>query len=120
VVEVVQQVVLGLLLVLALPADLNNAWSAAVVGIGGVIVAFWVAKEKLLAALTAGIKAVLALVVTVGFAVDPAVETGLVMAVSAAVTFWLRSQVTAPVDANGNKVTVVDGQARVVSERRLG
>lgn len=101
VVETVVQVVLGLLLALALPADLSGAWSAAVVAAGGVATSLWVAKEKLLPTLTGFIKAAFALVVTLGVQWPPSVETGVIMAVSAAVGFWLHTQVTAPVTADG-------------------
>jgi len=109
VVETFVAVILGLLMALPLAEPVNNAWSALVVGLGGVVVAFWVAKEKLLAALTGVIRAAFALALTLGLSLDPSVETGIVMAVSAAVTFWLRSQVTAPIDEDGNRVRVVDG-----------
>jgi len=100
-VETGVQVLLGLVLALALPLDLSNAWSAAVVAVGGLITAAWVARDKLLPALTGAIKATFALVVTLGFELNPTVETGLIMAASALVTFFVRTQVTAPVTVDG-------------------
>jgi hypothetical protein len=117
-VEMIQQVILGLVLALSLRQDLSNAWSAAVLAVGGLIVAAWVVKEKLLVALVAAIRAVFALVVTLGLDLNPTVETGLIMAASAAVTFWLRGKVTAPIDENGNKVFVVNGSVTSVREQR--
>lgn len=104
VVETVVQVLLGLVLALALPLELSNAWSAAVVAVGGLATSLWVAREKLLPSLTGAIKATFALVVTLGFELNPTVETGLVMAASALVTFFVRTQVTAPIAADGSRV----------------
>lgn len=104
VVETGVQIALGLVVVLSLSADITAAWSAAILAVGGVITSAWVARDKLLPALTGAIKAVFALVVLLGADLNPAVETGLVMIVSAAATFWLRTQVTAPIAPDGTRV----------------
>lgn len=106
VVETAVAVALGLIMAFALPLDLSNAWSAAVVGVGGLVTAAWVAREKLLPALTGAIKAVFALVVTLGMDLNPSIETGLILAASALVTFFVRTQVVAPINSNGDKVLV--------------
>lgn len=108
VVETGVQVVLGVVMALALPVGLSNAWAAAVVAVGGLITAAWVAREKLLPALTGAIKAVFALVVTLGMDLNPTVETGLIMAASALVTFFVRTQVVAPINSNGDKVAALN------------
>lgn len=107
VVETGVQILLGLLLTLALPDDISNAWSAAVVAVGGLVTSAWVARDRLLPSLTGAIKGVFALVVTLGLDLNPSVETGLIMAASAAVTFWLRTQVTAPIAPDGSRVPKV-------------
>lgn len=104
VVETIVQVLLGGVLALALPDVLSNAWSAAIVAVGGLATSAWVARDKLLPSLTGAIKAVFALVITLGADLAPTVETGIVMAASALVTFWLRTQVTAPIAADGSRV----------------
>lgn len=122
-VETVVQVALGVLFALSLRDDISNAWSAAVVAVGGFITSAWVARDKLLPSLVGAIKAVFALVVTLGVAWPPNVETGVIMAVSAAVTFWLRSQVTAPIAEDGSRVpklavTGRDGAFGITSARK--
>jgi nicotinamide riboside transporter PnuC len=103
-VETGVQIALGVVVMLSLSTDLTAAWSAAILAVGGVITTVWVARDKLLPALVGAIKAVFALVVTLGADLNPAVETGLVMAVSAAATFWLRTQVSAPIALDGSRV----------------
>jgi small basic protein len=106
IVEMIVQVVLGGLLVLPIPDQLDGYWSAAVLAIGGVVTAAWVAREKLLPAVVGVIKGIVALVVALGMHLAPSVETGLIAMASAAVAFWLRTQVRAPIDSEGNPVTV--------------
>ncbi len=99
---------LGALLTLHLQADVLSYASAVVVAVGGLLTAAWVAKEKVLPALAGAIKAVFALVVGLGVTLDPNLEVGVVMVASALVTFFVRTQATAPVTADGAVVPVVD------------
>ncbi len=104
VVETGVQIVLGVVLALSLGTEHTNALSAAVVALGGVLTSFWVARDKLLPALTGFIKAAFALALTLGAHLEPSVESGIIMIVSAAATAWLRTQVTAPIAADGTRV----------------
>ncbi len=102
VVETIVQVLLGLALILwAGDQTLLGAVSAVVLAGGGLVTAAWVAKDGQIAALTGFIKAVFALVLVFKVDLDPAVETGVLMAVSALAMFWLRGQMTAPVTVDG-------------------
>jgi len=92
---------LGVLLLFGLPDSVEPYYSAVILAIGGLLTAAWVKKEKVLPAVVGFIKAVFALVVGLGVAVDPNVEVGVIMVISALATFFVRTQATAPVTVDG-------------------
>lgn len=99
-VETLVAVALGVLVVLNPSEPVTAAASAAVVAIGGFITAALVKTDGALAALVGAIKAVFALLVVLGMSLDPTLETGLVMIVSAVATAFVRQNVVAKVAAN--------------------
>lgn len=101
VVEALVAAGLGGLLLFGLPDNVEPYYSAVILAVGGLLTAAWVKKEKVLPAVVGFIKAVFALVVGLGVAVDPNVEIGIIMVVSALATFFVRTQATAPVTVDG-------------------
>jgi hypothetical protein len=99
-VETLVAVVLGVLVTLNLDQPIHGAAAAATVAIGGFATAALVRAESTLPALVGAIKAVFALVVTLGVDWDPTLETGVVLVVSALGAFFVRQNVVAPVPAS--------------------
>lgn len=100
VVEMFVAMALGVVVILH-PSDVvTAAANAAVVAVGGLVTAALVKSEGTLAALVGAIKAVFALLVVLGMHLDPTLETGIVMIVSALATAFVRQNVVAPVPAN--------------------
>lgn len=97
VVEMVVAVALGVVVILNPSEPVVAAANAAIVALGGLVTAAWVKSDGLLAALTGAIKAVFALLVVLGLNLDPTLETGLIMVVSAVATAFVRQNVVAPV-----------------------
>lgn len=100
---------LGALLLFGLPDDSKSYISALILAVGGVLTAAWVKKEKVLPAVIGVIKAVFALVVGLGVALDPNVEVGVIMVISALATFFVRTQATAPITVDGTVLSSIDG-----------
>lgn len=96
VVEMVVAVALGVVVILNPSELVMAAANAAILALGGLVTAAWVKSDGLLAALTGAIKAVFALLVVLGMNLDPTLETGLIMVVSAVATAFVRQNVTAP------------------------
>jgi nicotinamide riboside transporter PnuC len=83
--------------ILHLSVDLTGAVLAVIAAVSGVVTAAAVSGEKA-AALVAGlIKALIAVALAVHFDLSPEVQAGIMIAVEAAVGFYLRTQVIAPV-----------------------
>lgn len=81
--------------------DLNGAIMAVVTAAFGFLTALAVSREKA-APLVAGIvKALLALVLALHFHLSVEVQSGVMVLVEAAVAWFLRTQVTAPVASDG-------------------
>ncbi len=86
---------------LHLSVDLNGAIMAVVTAVFGFLTALSVSGEKA-APLVAGIvKALLALVLALHFHLSVEVQSGVMVFVEAAVAWFMRSQVTAPVAPDG-------------------
>ena len=100
VVEMFVAVALGIVVILHPSELVTAAANAAVVAIGGLVVAALVKHDGALAALIGAIKAVLALVVVLGMHLDPTLETGIVMIVSAIGMAFVRQNVVAKVPQN--------------------
>lgn len=99
IVEMFVAVCLGIVVILH-PSDVvTAAANAAVVAIGGLVTAALVRSEGTLAALVGAIKAVFALLVVLGMHLDPTLETGIIMIVSALATAFVRQNVVAQVPA---------------------
>lgn len=78
--------------------------NAAAIAVAGVITAAWVKAEPLAPAVLGGVQAVVAVSLGFGAHIDPAGQSA-IMAISAAVVaMFVRTAVTAPVDAAGNPV----------------
>lgn len=87
---------------LHLSVDLTGAILAVLTAAFGFLTALAVSKDKA-APLVAGIiKALLALALALHFHFSIDVQSGVMVLVEAGVAWYLRTQVTAPVDANGN------------------
>jgi hypothetical protein len=97
VVEMAVAIALGVVVILHPSGPVTAAANAAVVMIGGFVTAALVKSDGALAALIGAIKAVFALVVVLGMNLDPTLETGIVMIVSAVGAAFVRQNVTAPV-----------------------
>jgi hypothetical protein len=97
VVEMAVAIALGVVVILHPSEPVTAAANAAVVAIGGFVTAALVKSDGALAALIGAIKAVFALVVVLGMSLDPTLETGIVMIVSAVGAAFVRQNVVAPV-----------------------
>lgn len=95
--ETLVAVALGVLLTLQLPADVLGYANAVAVAAGGVLTAVFVKGDQALPALIGFIKAVFALIIGLGVALPINLETGIIAIVSAIGTFYVRTQVTAPI-----------------------
>lgn len=93
---------------LHLSADASAAIMAVITALFGVLTAFAVKDGTIAAALSGLIKALAVLAAAFRWNLDPAVIAGLMVFVEAGVAFWLRTQVTAPVNAAGQRVTASD------------
>lgn len=86
---------------LHLSIDLNGAIMAVVTAAFGFLTALSVSREKAAPLVAGVIKALLALVLALHFQLSVEVQSGVMVLVEAAVAFFLRTQVTAPVSADG-------------------
>lgn len=100
VVEMFVAVALGIVVILHPSEPVTAAANAVVVAVGGFALAALVKHEGALAALVGAIKAVFALVVVLGMHLDPTLETGIVMIVSAIGMAFVRQNVVAKVPQN--------------------
>jgi len=94
--EMLVAVVLGVLVTFNLDEPVQAGATGAVVAIGGFLTAAFVSAERALPALVGAIKAVFALIVVLGANMDPTLETGIVLVVSALGSFFVRQNVVAP------------------------
>jgi hypothetical protein len=99
-IEMLVAVALGVITTLNLTEPVFAAANAVALAVGGVLTGLLVSAEKLLPALLGAIKAVFALVVVLGVNLDPSLETGIIMVVSAIGMAFIRQNVVAPVPAN--------------------
>jgi hypothetical protein len=109
--EMLVAIMLGVLVTLRLDEPVHGAATAATVAIGGFLTAAFVSAERALPMLIGAIKAVFALVVTLGVDWDPTLETGVVLVVSALGAFFVRQNVVAPVSAPSRPLRVGGGTA---------
>lgn len=77
---------------------------AAVLAVAGFVVAWKVVGEKALAMLSGVAGAILAVAMDFGFHLSADQQGGIMSAIAVGVAFWLRGQVSAPIDVYGNKV----------------
>lgn len=94
----------ALVLLLPLPEGVSAAAVAIIIAIGGVMVAFVVAKDGQVAALVGVGRAVIAFVVIVGVPISETYQGLLIVAFEQLISFFVRFSVTAPVDANLQRV----------------
>lgn len=94
--ETLVAIVLGVLVTLNLPELAHAAAVAVVVALGGFATAATVSAERALPALVGLIKAAFALFIVLGANLDPTLETGIVLIVTAAGAFFVRQNVVAP------------------------
>lgn len=78
--------------------------NAAVLAVAGFVVAWKVAHEKALGMLSGVAGALLSLAGAFDWHLTAEQNTAVMSAISVAVAFWLRGQVSAPIDVYGNKV----------------
>lgn len=83
----------------------QGALNAVAVAVVGIIVAWKVAAEKAVPLIAGGVQAVLALALAFNWNLSADLQTGVMAIVTAAVAFFVRTQVVAPVDPAGNKVS---------------
>lgn len=103
----VSGVVAALIAILAIfPLDegVMAAVTALVMASGGVIVAVAVVREGQLPAILALVKAGVAFGVILGWNVSEPTQASILIAVEAVLALFIRTQVVAPIDANGNRV----------------
>ena len=84
--------------------DVQGVVNAAVLAVVGLVVAWKVSYEKALAGLTGVAGALISLGAAFGLHLSADQQVGIMSAISIAVAFWLRGQVTAPVDIWGTEV----------------
>jgi Asp/Glu/hydantoin racemase len=89
---------------LDLSIDQQGVLNAVVAAVLGLVTALAVAHEKAAAAISGLMQASLACALAFGFVVSPETQGAVMAFVAAATAFWLRTQVSAPVDMAGNKV----------------
>jgi hypothetical protein len=99
--ETLVAIALGVLVTLNLAEPVHAAVSAAVVALGGFATAAAVSAERALPALVGVIKAVFAAAIVLGANLDPTLETGIVLIVTAAGAFFVRQNVVAPTPPPG-------------------
>jgi hypothetical protein len=83
--------------------------NAAVLAVAGVVVWWKVSYEKGLAALVGAAKPLMALALAFGVHLTAEQQSSVLVFVTMAAAFWLRGQVTAPVDIYGNEVPKIVG-----------
>lgn len=91
--------------------------NAAALAVAAVVVWWKVSYEKGLAALVGASKALMALALAFGAHLTGEQQSTLLAFVAMAVAFWLRGQVSAPVDIFGNDVAP---DSHIVSDERAG
>lgn len=101
--QVVSLLTAGIML-LPLAEGVTAAAVAVVVAIGGVVVAFVVAKDGQVAALVGVGRAVIYFAVIVGVPISETYQGLLIVAFEQLISFFIRFSVTAPVDANLQRV----------------
>jgi nicotinamide riboside transporter PnuC len=105
---------LGSATIFHLTSEQQGVLNAAAVAVVGLITAAAVSADKAAAALSGLVQAVLAAALAFGAHLTPELQSSIMVFVSAGVAFWLRTQVTAPRDVNGQKV-VTRGAQRVAA-----
>lgn len=78
--------------------------NAVVAALAGLVTALWVTHDGLAAALAGFVQAVLALAVGLGLGLTSAQQGVLMTVVTMVIGFFIRTQVTAPVDHLGNRL----------------
>lgn len=91
-------------LILPLSTDQQGTLNAVVVLVTGAILAWKVSHEGGLAFLSGIAKALFALALAFGAHLSPEIQSSALVFINMAVAFWVRGQVSAPIDAYGNKV----------------
>jgi len=99
-----------------------------VLAVAGFVVAWKVVGEKALAGLTGVAGALLSLATNFGLHLSSDQQVGLLSAITVGVAFWLRGQVSAPIDVFGNKVpdanvdhlqAAADAEQALVAQARI-
>jgi hypothetical protein len=85
-----------------LTADQQTWLNAGVAAAGGVVIAIWVRRDGQIAALTGFASALLAIAVGFGANIDAEGQAAIMSFVGVAAAAFIRTQVTAPVNAVGN------------------
>jgi hypothetical protein len=88
--------------VVEISADQQTWLNAAVAAAGGVVIAIWVRRDGQIAALTGFASALLAVAVGFGANIDAEGQAAIMSFVGVAAAAFIRTQVTAPVNAVGN------------------
>jgi hypothetical protein len=88
--------------VVEISADQQTWLNAAVAAVGGVVIAVWVKRDGQIAALTGLASALLAVAVGFGANIDAEGQAAIMSFVGVAAAMFIRTQVTAPVNAVGN------------------
>lgn len=95
-------------LVSAVAFDLSmlqqGALNGAVVAVAGCVLAWKVAAEKGIALLSGVATALAAVALAFGASLSPEIQSSALLFLNMAVAFWVRGQVSAPIDINGNEV----------------
>lgn len=103
--------VVAVLLALVALAPWSDVWQAAVAALitaaGGVIVAIVVVRDGQLPAILGLFKAGMAIWVLAGWEISDTQQGLVLVAVEAIFGLFVRTQVVAPIDANGNRVAAV-------------
>jgi hypothetical protein len=97
----------ALIFLLPIPEGVTAAAVAVVVAIGGVVVAFVVAKDGQVAALVGVGRAVIYFAVVVGVPISETYQGLLIVAFEQLISFFVRFSVTAPLDASLQRVAPV-------------
>lgn len=111
----------GLLIWGGLSPQGQAVWNAATVAVAGVVIAALTAKDRLAPAVVGFSAAVVALFGFYGWHLTAAAETALASTVSLVMAAYLRTQITAPIDADGNRAGPPDERSTVADlVKRIG